>query len=288
MNAEKSKSRYLLSGQQLYIMPTLKDAGVNPNGHVINFAKKEVQTVYDHDTIYRAVEKISKTGFRRLPVVSQRRFPKKREVLVGIVTTLDILDAFLRDVDFNDKITAIMNREVVFSYKDEPIQTTLRKFKFSKRGGFPVVDGSMTLLGLITEHDICRLFLGHKFNIRVEEAMTHKPFFITPINFLETVNSLVNTRYRKLPVVDDNRLAGLVTDRLCLDFIRKNNYQKNSLLTNIRDIMIRDMHTISPDADVSKAIEMLVQYRLGGLMVTKESALKGIITERDILSTVRA
>ncbi len=266
---------------------SLRDIDINPDRPVLDFAVRNVEYVSEHDTIYKVVEKAMKTGFRRFPVISMKGFPKKRETLVGIVTVMDILDAFLRDEDFNQKITEIMTRDVVFCYSDESIGTTLKKFKFSRRGGFPIIDKRKTLIGLITEHDIIKLFLGHRFDVKVEHAMTHKPFFLTPKRFYDALDILVNTRYRKLPVLDNNKLSGLVTDRLCLDVIRANNFQKNNLLFNIKDVMIKNIYTISPEADISKAIELLIQYRLGGLLITTNSTLKGILTERDILSKIR-
>ena len=269
-------------------MVNLRDVGINPNATISTFFKKEVEYVNEHESIYKVVEKITKTGFRRFPVVSVKKFPRRKVTLIGVVTAMDILDAFLRDVDFNKKITEIMSRDAIFCYDFDSIQTVLKKFKFAKRGGFPIVDEKKNLIGIITEHDICKLFLGHKFNIKIEQAMTRKPLFVTPVRFYDVLNTLVNTRLRKLPVVDNNKLSGLVTDRLCLDFIKTNNFQKNRLLINIKDVMIKNIYTISPETDISKAIELLIQYRLGGLLITTNSNLKGIITERDILGKIIA
>ncbi len=268
--------------------PSLKNPGIDFNNAVINYAVRNVEYVNEYDTIYKVIDKALKTGFRRFPVVSVKRFPKRRETVIGIVTVMDILDAFLREIDFNKKVTEIMSRDVIFTYSEKPIGEVLKKFKFARRGGFPVVNERMSLLGLITEHDVCKLFLGEKFNITIEEAMTHKPFFTSPSRIYDILNLLVNTRYRKLPIVDNKKLTGLVTDRLCLNLIKTANFKKNNLLSNINDSMIKTIYTISPEADISKAIELLIQYRLGGLIVTTNGNLKGIITERDILGKIRS
>lgn len=269
-----------------YKTVSLRSIGIDSQRPVLDFAIKNVETIHTHDTIHKVVNKVIRTGFRRFPVISSKGFPIKRKIVVGIVTVMDILDAFLREVDFNKHISEIMNRDFIFCYSSETIGTALNKLKFAKRGGFPVIDKRKTPLGLITEHDIIALFKGHKFNIKVSDIMTHKPFFITPIMFYDALNTMINTRYRKLPVIDNHELVGLITDRLCLDVIRASGFQRNKLFFNTKDVMIKNVYTVPVDADISEAIEMMVQYRIGGLVVTSNNNLKGIITERDVLEKI--
>ena len=50
--------------------------------------------------------------------------------------------------------------------------------------------------------------------------------------------------------------------------------------------MIKKILTINEESDVKDAIELMKNSRCGGLIVTDDDILKGIITERDILDRV--
>ena len=141
--------------------PSLRSAGIDPNTSISSFMKRNVEYVNENDTVYELIEKIINTGYRRFPVITKKRFPR-RDVLVGVITVMDILDAFLRDVDFNGKVKEIMNRDIVFCYKEEAIGAVLKKFKFSKRGGFPVIDENNAIANLLDfSHVVRRIKHGY-------------------------------------------------------------------------------------------------------------------------------
>jgi CBS domain-containing protein len=57
-------------------------------------------------------------------------------------------------------------------------------------------------------------------------------------------------------------------------------------LENILSAKAPGMFTISPTHTVKQAIDLLVEYNVGSLLVVEEGSLAGIITERDILRLV--
>jgi len=56
----------------------------------------------------------------------------------------------------------------------------------------------------------------------------------------------------------------------------------------VKDVMNTDVKTIKGDATVQEAAEEMKKFRIGSLVVVKDSRLAGIITERDILDKVVA
>ncbi|MBS3052203.1 MAG: CBS domain-containing protein [Candidatus Aenigmarchaeota archaeon] len=253
---------------------------------VIYYSNTNPEFVNYNNSIYEVIEKISKTGYRRFPVLKIKKFPIKKNNVLGVVTVMDILDAFLRNVDFNSPISLIMSRDIITCRYYEPLEIVIKRFKFARRGGFPVVDDKMNLKGLVTEHDIVDLFKDYVSHIHVKDIMTRKPFYISQNNFYNCLNSIINTKYRKLPIVENKKLCGLITDRLCLDILKKCKYQKDNLHFSVSDIMIKKILTINEESDVKDAIELMKNSRCGGLIVTDDDILKGIITERDILDRV--
>jgi acetoin utilization protein AcuB len=97
-------------------------------------------------------------------------------------------------------------------------------------------------------------------------------------------------RIRHLPVVDGDRLAGIITDRdirttlpspatsLAVGEIR---YLLDRLL--VERVMTRSVITIAPDAAIGNAVNLLLAHRIGALPVMDAGRLVGIITETDLL-----
>ena len=51
----------------------------------------------------------------------------------------------------------------------------------------------------------------------------------------------------------------------------------------VRDFMSRNVLTVDPDSSVSKAIEIMVQQKVGCIPIVSEKVLCGIVTRHDIL-----
>jgi CBS domain-containing protein len=81
--------------------------------------------------------------------------------------------------------------------------------------GLPVVDPAGKLVGIITEHDIMNFtFSGDAADTRVEEAMTREvrtSTADTPVE--EIVNACASHRIRRMPIVDGDRVVGIISRR---------------------------------------------------------------------------
>jgi CBS domain-containing membrane protein len=98
-------------------------------------------------------------------------------------------------------------------------------------------------------------------------------------------------RFRHMPVVDGNRLTGLITQR---DVLRVSastllpaSRQQNDLLTKrftVRDVMMRDVKTVRPDTPLAEVTRIMLRNKVGCLPVIEgENTLVGIITEADFV-----
>lgn len=52
----------------------------------------------------------------------------------------------------------------------------------------------------------------------------------------------------------------------------------------LRDIMVTEVATISPDATISIAAQKMREHGIGCLVVTLDEAVKGMLTDRDLLA----
>lgn len=125
----------------------------------------------------------------------------------------------------------------------------------------------------------------------VEQRMTAKPITITSTSTIADASELMRSNnFRRLPVVDNGKLVGLVTDR-DLRAVSPSPattlsiFELNYLLAKmqIKDIMQKKVITIQTDATVEEAAILLYNHRIGGLVVVDpQGGVTGVITETDI------
>jgi acetoin utilization protein AcuB len=122
--------------------------------------------------------------------------------------------------------------------------------------------------------------------------MTQEPVTLHDDDRLrEAVELVMVRRIRHIPILDaQNRLVGIVTDRDIkrtlpspLSSAAREEYEALLETTAVGRVMSPNPITIDVDADVSDAVEILVQSRIGGLPVIDGGVLVGVFTERDAL-----
>jgi CBS domain-containing protein len=261
-------------------MMELERAGLNRQAPITTIGNLNPVYTFEWQSIFSIVDLILEKQIRRIPIVN------KKNELVGIITTMDILDAFLRKQEFSDTISAIMIRDVIFCENEDSIGYVLQKIKLARRGGLPILK-KKKLVGMVSERDFVKYFDKVNFGKSVSEIMTKKPFFISPsISILDGLKSIVNTHYRRLPVVKNEEVEGIVTAIDFLSYIKENKFEFEALDEPINKIMRRDVYTINEEVDISEAIAEMKRKNVGGLLVVKNKKLAGIITERNILEEI--
>lgn len=126
----------------------------------------------------------------------------------------------------------------------------------------------------------------------VEKRMKPHPITVSPKDSFRHAMSLIRQKgIRHLPVVEGNRLVGIVTDR---DLRQASPSPATSLeihelhylleKVRIHEIMTQKVYTVTPETAIEEAARLMLQHKIGGLPVLKDGALIGIITETDILT----
>ncbi len=114
----------------------------------------------------------------------------------------------------------------------------------------------------------------------VGKHMTRNPTVIGPVDSLSSAQEKMRSGdFRRLPVVLDGRLIGIVTDRdlrRCTGLLEK--VKVNAVMTEI-------LVTVSPNDTIEKAAQLMLKHKIGGLPVVEENKLVGVITTSDLLQT---
>lgn len=124
----------------------------------------------------------------------------------------------------------------------------------------------------------------------VKDCMSTTPISITPTTpILEALNTMKKNKIRQLPVVENNRLVGLVTERELLTVTPSpattlSIYEMNYLLAKmvVKEVMVKNPVTVEPSSNIEDAALIMRDKKLGSLLVTENGKLVGIITQTDV------
>lgn len=90
--------------------------------------------------------------------------------------------------------------------------------------GLPVVDKKMHLQGIITEKDLMPYFYGHTVPpVQVSEIMTTEMITFSPeASVFEVSECLIQNNFRRVPIVKNGILVGLISRTDVIRFILRN------------------------------------------------------------------
>jgi CBS domain-containing protein len=273
---------------------------------IMAVAKKDVVTVPPTTTIMGAAKTMVGYGYRRVPVADAGT---KR--IKGICTVIDIID-FLgggekrRIIDraydgnmivaINGPITEIMERDVVTVPDDASLEDAINTMIARNVGGVPVIDPDGVVVGIITERDIVRIIGDSVSGKKVRDIMSKHVATAPPNMSIEVAAKImIASGFRRLPVVTDNYVCGIITATDIMRYLGKGEAFKKLVTGNVNEafsvpisgIMKGDIITAQPDQDLSETARIMHQNKIGSLPVISGQELVGIVTERDILTSMK-
>ena len=123
-----------------------------------------------------------------------------------------------------------------------------------------------------------------------------RDIMITNVVTIPSSTSITDTKrimeahhVRRLPVVDKGKLVGIVTDRR-LESVSPSKatsltvWELSYLLdkTTVKEIMERDVVTISPDMTVEESVALAQAHKVGAAVVVDDGRVVGIVTSNDL------
>ena len=266
----------------------------------MTIAKCPVITAALTTSVYDVVHIMAEEGFRRIPIVDQRT-----KTLQGIVTSTDIVDYLgggrkfeIIQGELNGSFIKAINEPVKSIMRPNPpavedFATIGRAIELMKQhgvGGLPVVDNANRVLAIVTEKDLLNVFEGKGRGVKVVALMTKEVVVGTgETTIIEAAREMVGKSFRRLPLVSEGRLVGIVT---AMDIVRffgsgevfqhlRSGTILQVLQTPALQIGTKKLVTTSQDADVTEAARTMKERNVGALLVVDDGKLVGMLTERD-------
>ncbi|MFZ2087088.1 MAG: CBS and ACT domain-containing protein [Desulfobaccales bacterium] len=125
----------------------------------------------------------------------------------------------------------------------------------------------------------------------VKDWMSKDPITITDdTSMMKAIHLMKQNRFRRLPVLSEGRLVGIVSDR----DLKEASPSKATTLDvhelyyllaelQVKDIMTRDPVTVSPEDTVERAAQVMLENTISGLPVVDEAGkVVGILTQSDV------
>jgi CBS domain-containing protein len=260
-------------------------------------------TVAPDASIDDAIALMERHGFRHLPVA---RGPEvlgmvsDRDVRLGTGGQALASLGVPEEAGLPRRVDQIMRAPVVCVEEHERGPTAARRMIEQRIGALPVLE-SGRLVGIVTEtnlvsafRDLCRdPAHADELDRPVEEVMHSLVVTMEPEETLEdAIERCHDWRIRHVPVMKDEELVGMVSDRdirlaigrqLVAEALSVKKGGRPSSPPRVHQIMTRDVVIIDPRETLSRAVGVMLEHRVSALPVQLDGMLMGIVTRTDIL-----
>lgn len=263
------------------------DAGM-PAGEAVRGASHAIS---ENDVVYNAL-RLCLEGHSCIPVTD-----RTGKEFRGLVTSRNLLD-LLGGGDLNQMfvsrkdgmktpVSKVMETDIIEMGRACTLGEALSVFKRTGEEVIPLVEKGR-LDGVIRESDIVRHIAGST-GVKVWELMTSKPVVARTIHPVSEVAGMIaRGGYRRLPVVRDGFLTGIVGASDILRYLKKN----GSMLSlkrdrgEIQNAMNKLVQSVPPGADVFDAARIMSEKGVCILPVVDHYQLIGVLTHRDIIDSM--
>lgn len=269
-------------------------------GDIMSLACNEVVTVPPTMPVIGAVKTMLTHGFRRIPVADAGT-----NHLKGIITSLDIVD-FLGGgqrnlivknkfkgnllAAVNGSVSDIMETKVISLNVKDSLKSALNIMVKENIGGIPITDGDGAIKAIVSEMDFVFLLSGVITGNTVEGYMSKKIVTApSDMSIGAAAKSMINHGFRRLPVLRDDVLIGIITATDIMRFVGSGEMFEKLVTGNAREVfqvpvstlIKRDLISTESNVDLGEAANIMLDKNVSSLPVLEEGELRGIITERD-------
>jgi len=268
---------------------------------VSRFMTRRPVTVAPETTIDEAIAIMESRGFRHLPVA------RGGDVL-GMLSDRDVrlgtggqkLGPAAASLGLPARVEQLMRAPVICVEESERGPSAAKRMIEQRIGALPVLGGGR-LVGIVTEtnlvaafRDLCRdPAHADEIDRPCEELMHSLVITLEPGDTVsDAVERCTDWRIRHVPVLLDEELVGMVSDRdirlaigraLVADALAAGRGGAPADPVRVESIMSRELVTVEPHATLSQAVSTMLAARVSALPVMLEGMLLGIVTRTDVL-----
>jgi CBS domain-containing protein len=115
----------------------------------------------------------------------------------------------------------------------------------------------------------------------VRDAMTEDPRSIgASASVVEAAQLMRAEHIGSLPVTEDERLVGMITDRDITTRVVAESAVPES--TSVGEVYSRDLISVEPDHDLEEALQLMASHQVRRLPVVENGRLVGMVAQADI------
>lgn len=148
-------------------------------------------------------------------------------------------------------VRQVMQPEPVCVPPDTPIREAMRLMNRQRIGAILVVRDSKQLVGIFTERDLLKRVIPAIPGWRdypVSDWMSSDPYTISPdVGWNEAVGIMTRFRVRHLPVIEDQRLIGIISARALMN--RRTEYLDHKIDESTRELRSANDQLLARDAE---------------------------------------
>ncbi len=245
-------------------------------------------SVAPRTSLREAMALMDEHDVRHLPVLQDER-------LVGLVSDRDLLTAtgWLTPADAGEHpgaehLSDVMHTDLTLVGPDDTVVTAAVAFTVQRIGCLPVLENGR-LVGILTEIDMLMAYwrmchdglVDGDVDPVIATLMSTRMWTVAPATFVSEAAAIAREHgVHHLPVVDDGRLVGILSDR----DLRAAVGTGHELDATAPSMMTTDPVTLDSQARLSQAAELMASYKISGLPVVDEGRMVGIVTLTDLLA----
>ncbi|RLE64127.1 MAG: hypothetical protein DRJ38_06085 [Thermoprotei archaeon] len=256
---------------------------------ISNIMVRDVITINHDEPVSKALSIMRDYDISVLPVIQDNK-------LIGLIDRLRILESGFSP---NTKTGSIAESSPSLSPRDTILDTarTLVAHKFE---ALPVLDDKKKLVGIVARYDIVKYAYNIKWldKFRVKDVMSTNLITISPHDSIGKARKmLVSHAIRQLPVVDGNKLIGIVSIRDILERVYSVKLKRarmgevvgetESIFSRpVKSIMSRPVFYVNVEDRLSKVGEIMIEKEVFSTPVVDRKGPVGIVTRGDIVRLI--
>ncbi|PKP59997.1 MAG: hypothetical protein CVT88_04115 [Candidatus Altiarchaeales archaeon HGW-Altiarchaeales-1] len=264
------------------------------DGEIMTIGKEPI-TVYATTPVIKVANMMIENDCRRIPIVDAGT-----KVILGVAKAVDIVDFlgggekyniilnnfngnFLSAI--NSPIAKIASQNFMTLTNYDSIKDAVNIIIEKHTSLIPVVDEDGKILKVVTEKDVFPTM--KKSGVKAGDIMQRAVTTVTPRTTIKDLaRIIVNTKKRRIPVVSDGELVGIISVMDVLKFLKEGEFKSvmsEDVLSETVDKIMKQPTVVFPDTDLDTIVTKMKEMNFGGFPVVEDSKLVGIITTTDVI-----